>query len=96
VIHEFAHQLDFLHGNADGTLDLDGKGPEWRQVATAEYEWLRRQVHMGRETFLGETPFQEVCLSLALTEFEQFLIPSNVLLGAQKRSSFLVHNGTHS
>jgi len=48
-----------------------------------------------REPFLGQTPFEEFCLSLVEIEFEQSLIPSDVqLVGAQKRRSFLVHNAT--
>jgi hypothetical protein len=54
VIHEFAHQLDFLHGNSDGTLDLDGQGERWRHVVTEEYRRLRRLTREGRETFLGD------------------------------------------
>ncbi|MFL5331422.1 MAG: zinc-dependent peptidase [Gemmataceae bacterium] len=54
VIHEFAHQLDFLHGNSDGTLDLDGQGDRWRQVVTEEYRRLRRLTREDRATFLGD------------------------------------------
>jgi Mlc titration factor MtfA (ptsG expression regulator) len=55
VIHEFAHQLDFLDGCADGTLDLAGEQAErWYDVLTAEYGRLRRVVRKGRNTFLGD------------------------------------------
>jgi Mlc titration factor MtfA (ptsG expression regulator) len=55
VIHEFAHQLDFVDGCADGTLDLEGERAErWSEVLTAEYDRLRRHVRQGRDTFLGD------------------------------------------
>jgi Mlc titration factor MtfA (ptsG expression regulator) len=55
VIHEFAHQLDFVDGYADGTLDLGGKEAErWNQTLTAEYNRLRREIRQGHETFLGD------------------------------------------
>jgi Mlc titration factor MtfA (ptsG expression regulator) len=55
VIHEFAHQLDFIDGYADGTLDLPGEQAErWQEVLTAEYNRLRREIRRGRATFLGD------------------------------------------
>jgi Mlc titration factor MtfA (ptsG expression regulator) len=55
VIHEFAHQLDFVDGCADGTLALGGEAAErWQEVLTAEYDRLRRHVRHGRDTFLGD------------------------------------------
>jgi MtfA peptidase len=55
VIHEFAHQLDFMDGYADATFDLPGEQAEqWQDVLTAEYSWLRREVRRGRDTFLGD------------------------------------------
>jgi Mlc titration factor MtfA (ptsG expression regulator) len=55
VIHEFAHQLDFLDGCANGTPDLRNadQGRRWHEVMTAEYTRLRRATRMGRDTFLG-------------------------------------------
>lgn len=55
VIHEFAHQLDFMDGYADGTLDFVGEQAErWREVFAAEYDNLRREVRKGHDTFLGD------------------------------------------
>jgi Mlc titration factor MtfA (ptsG expression regulator) len=55
IIHEFAHQLDFVDGCADGTLALEGEALErWQEVLTAEYDRLRRHVRHGRNTFLGD------------------------------------------
>ncbi len=54
VIHEFAHQLDMLNHDVDGTPPLrDGaRIPEWRDVMQKEYDELVRQVERGRRTFL--------------------------------------------
>jgi Mlc titration factor MtfA (ptsG expression regulator) len=55
VIHEFAHQLDFVDGYADGTLDLPGEQAErWQEVLTADYNRLRREVRHGRDAYLGD------------------------------------------
>ncbi len=55
VIHEFAHQLDFIDGYAGGTLDLPGEDEQrWQSVLTAEYNRLCRAVRHGHETFLGD------------------------------------------
>ncbi len=55
VIHEFAHQLDFIDGYADGTLDLLGEDAQrWQDVLAAEYHRLCRDLRRGHETFLGD------------------------------------------
>jgi Mlc titration factor MtfA (ptsG expression regulator) len=55
VIHEFAHQLDFMDGYADGTIELLGEMAEqWQEVLKADYNRLRREVRRGRDTFLGD------------------------------------------
>jgi Mlc titration factor MtfA (ptsG expression regulator) len=42
VLHEFAHQLDFLDGYADGTPPLASRAEyrQWHEVMTAEYKRL--------------------------------------------------------
>lgn len=54
VLHEFAHQLDFLDGMVDGTPPLeDPKEYEtWREVMTDEFERLRKEAEQGRPTLL--------------------------------------------
>jgi Mlc titration factor MtfA (ptsG expression regulator) len=54
VLHEFAHQLDFLDGYADGTPLLSGRQEHhrWHEVMTAEYERLVRESHQGRARVL--------------------------------------------
>lgn len=55
VIHEFAHELDFIDGYAGGTLDLDGEeGERWQEIVDTEYRRLQRDLRRGRETFLGD------------------------------------------
>jgi Mlc titration factor MtfA (ptsG expression regulator) len=56
VLHEFAHQLDFLDGWADGTPPLKGRAQyqTWHEVMTAEYEGLVRASELGRATLLDQ------------------------------------------
>jgi Mlc titration factor MtfA (ptsG expression regulator) len=55
VIHEFAHQLDFLVGSIDdpslGDPELEQR---WREVMPTEYRALVRALDRGRPTLLGE------------------------------------------
>jgi Mlc titration factor MtfA (ptsG expression regulator) len=54
VLHEFAHQLDFLDGLIDGTPPLRDAEQyrEWQRVMTAEFDRLRADVERGRATLL--------------------------------------------
>jgi Mlc titration factor MtfA (ptsG expression regulator) len=56
VLREFAHQLDYLDGEINGTPPL--RSPEqaerWRGVMTAEYDKLVKDCARGRATLLGE------------------------------------------
>jgi Mlc titration factor MtfA (ptsG expression regulator) len=54
VFHEFAHALDFLDGEADGTPPLEGPAQlaEWRRVMAAELAELRAAASRGRRTLL--------------------------------------------
>jgi Mlc titration factor MtfA (ptsG expression regulator) len=56
VIHEFAHQLDFLDGYVNGTPDLPNgeQGERWFTVMTTEYDQHQRNLRQGRDTFLGD------------------------------------------
>jgi MtfA peptidase len=61
VLHEFAHQLDYEDGHADG-VPLLGHGEtlavrrrryaDWVRVMRTEYEGLRSQIQRGESTFL--------------------------------------------
>jgi hypothetical protein len=61
VLHEFAHQLDYEDGQADGApLLACGESPmvqkrryaDWSQVMRTEFECLREQVQRGEPTLL--------------------------------------------
>jgi MtfA peptidase len=56
VLHEFAHQLDYLDGEINGTPPLrDAEQAErWRGVMTAEYDKLVKDCTRGRATLLDE------------------------------------------
>ena len=56
VIHEFAHQLDFLDGYGGGTPEIaDPKQAEhWEQVMGKAYEDHLHDLRMDRNTLLGE------------------------------------------
>jgi len=54
VFHEFAHALDYLDGEANGTPLLQGKDhyAEWTRVFTAEHRELMAAASRGRRTLL--------------------------------------------
>lgn len=56
VIHEFAHQLDFLDGSVNGVPALrDAKQTHrWSRAMKAQFLRLQRDLRRGRKTFLGE------------------------------------------
>jgi len=55
VIHEFAHQLDFLDGFTNGTPALRSREQtqRWLRVMQATFQRLRRALQQGQRTFLG-------------------------------------------
>lgn len=53
ILHEFAHQLDFLDGYADGTPPLaQEEVQQWIETLSPEFEDLRNAVAEGRATTL--------------------------------------------
>lgn len=63
VLHEFAHQLDYENGQADGAPLLGGGEPasvrrqrraDWARVMRSEYEQLCAQVLRGERTVLRD------------------------------------------
>jgi Mlc titration factor MtfA (ptsG expression regulator) len=56
VIHEFAHQLDMLDGEVDGTPPLRSRKDyrRWNKVMTAEYNQLLAEAKFGRPTLLDQ------------------------------------------
>lgn len=55
VIHEFAHQLDFLDNGINGTPPLDDKAlaARWAPIMTAAYESHKNAVENEEETFFS-------------------------------------------
>ena len=55
VIHEFAHQLDFLDGYTNGAPLLRSREQTqcWQRVMHGTFQRLRRDVQTGQKTFLG-------------------------------------------
>jgi len=55
VIHEFAHQLDFLDGYTNGTPPLRSReqARRWHVVMQGAFHRLRRDLQQGQKTFLG-------------------------------------------
>jgi Mlc titration factor MtfA (ptsG expression regulator) len=80
VIHEFAHQLDDLDGLANGTPALltDGECETWRQVMTAEYTRLLRDLRRGRETFLGDYAAEDESEFFAVASERFFTLPERL------------------
>lgn len=53
VLHEFAHQLDYLDGTADGAPPLSGQQAEqWLHTMTEAYEHLRRSLRHHHQSWL--------------------------------------------
>jgi hypothetical protein len=54
VLHEFAHQLDYLDGVADGTPPLRTQADygRWQEVMTREFEQLKRESEHGHPKVL--------------------------------------------
>lgn len=54
VLHEFAHQLDFMDGSADGRplLRASGDGRAWRDTLQREFDALTAADERGKKTLL--------------------------------------------
>ena len=54
VIHEFAHKLDMMGGEADGVPPLPSRAvrERWIEVFDAEFDRFRRDIDAGKDTFL--------------------------------------------
>ncbi|MEX0605559.1 MAG: M90 family metallopeptidase [Marinobacter sp.] len=75
ILHEFAHQLDYLDGTADGAPPLSGEQAEqWQQTMTQAYEQLRQSLSHQSESWLdpyGATEPAEFFAVLTETFFQQ-------------------------
>lgn len=53
ILHEFAHQLDYLDGSADGAPPLSGAlARQWQKTMTDAYSELRRSLQQHQESWL--------------------------------------------
>lgn len=53
ILHEFAHQLDYLDGTADGAPPLSGEqAKHWQQTMTQAYEHLRQSLQHHQKPWL--------------------------------------------
>lgn len=80
VIHEFAHQLDFLDGYTNGTPALRGREQteRWRLVMQSTFQRLRRSLHMGQRTFLGSYAATNATEFFSVVSEKFFSLPSQL------------------
>ncbi|MBL1270881.1 MAG: zinc-dependent peptidase [Oceanospirillales bacterium] len=75
ILHEFAHQLDYLDGSADGAPPLSGEqADEWQQTMTIAYDNLRHSLRHQRKSWLdpyGATKPAEFFAVLTETFYQQ-------------------------
>ncbi|HDZ39174.1 MAG TPA: zinc-dependent peptidase [Marinobacter sp.] len=75
ILHEFAHQLDYLDGTADGAPPLSGEhAKEWQQTMTIAYDDLRHSLRHHRTSWLdpyGATKPAEFFAVLTETFYQQ-------------------------
>ena len=77
VIHEFAHQLDYLDGYAGGTPELgDPQQVEhWEQVMARAYEAHLQDLRLDHDTLLGEYAGTNRTEFFAVASERYFMIP---------------------
>lgn len=75
ILHEFAHQLDYLDGTADGAPPLRGEqAREWQETMTIAYDNLRHSLRHHRKSWLdpyGATKPAEFFAVLTETFYQQ-------------------------
>lgn len=75
ILHEFAHQLDYLDGTADGAPPLSGEqARHWQETMTRAYEHLRQSLRHHRRPWLdpyGATEPAEFFAVLTEAFFQQ-------------------------
>ena len=80
VIHEFAHQLDFLDGYCTGTPALRSREQtvRWRRVMTQEFARLTKDLAEDRETFLGDYAGTHASEFFAVASERFFTLPEEL------------------
>ncbi len=75
ILHEFAHQLDYLDGSADGAPPLsDALARQWQKTMSDAYNELRRSLRQHHESWLdpyGATEPAEFFAVLTEAFFQQ-------------------------
>lgn len=75
ILHEFAHQLDYLDGTADGAPPLSGEfADQWQQTMSRAYENLRQSLRHHSHSWLdpyGATQPAEFFAVLTEAFFQQ-------------------------
>jgi Mlc titration factor MtfA (ptsG expression regulator) len=81
VIHEFAHKLDMMTGEADGVPPLPSRAERerWIEVFDAEFDRFCRNVDAGQETFLDPYAAEHEAEFFAVAS-EAFFESPNALL----------------
>jgi Mlc titration factor MtfA (ptsG expression regulator)/RimJ/RimL family protein N-acetyltransferase len=80
VIHEFAHQLDFLDGYTNGMPDLRGRQRtlEWQQVMRAGFADLKYQLQSSKKTLLGSYAATNPTEFFSVVSEKFFLVPGQL------------------
>ncbi len=77
VIHEFAHQLDFMDGYFNGMPNVAGRKQtlRWQEVMTAAFSQLRQEIASSRKSFLGDYAGSNPTEFFSVASEKFFLLP---------------------
>jgi MtfA peptidase len=80
VIHEFAHQLDFLDGYPNGVPVLRNRDQtrRWQEVMKASLNRLRRELRAARRTILGSYAATSPTEFFSVASERFFLVPARL------------------
>jgi len=80
VIHEFAHQLDFLDGYTNGTPPLRSAEltRRWNKVMKTSFTRLRRELRNSRKPFLGDYAATHPTEFFSVLSEKFFLVPAEL------------------
>ncbi|HEY0457002.1 MAG TPA: zinc-dependent peptidase [Verrucomicrobiae bacterium] len=80
IIHEFAHELDFLDDHTNGTPNLTNRALArcWNQVMSAAYLDHQKAVREQRKTFLGDYAASNHAEFFAVLSEKFFLLPAGL------------------
>lgn len=80
VFHEFAHKIDMLDGEVDGTPPLESKEDlkTWAMICSAAFLELRERAEAGKPTFLDEYGATNEAEFFAVATEAYFLRPAKL------------------